>query len=67
MLHEMLQFKMPINRYKIVLGDNVTQLKGNTTPLTVYIFLICNLKKQDINIKYYVSGSFLVNNCKCVI
>ena len=34
MLHEMLQFEMPINPYKIVLGYNVTQLKGNTTPLT---------------------------------
>ena len=27
MLHEMLQFEMPINIYKIVLGYNVTQLK----------------------------------------
>ena len=34
MLHEMLQFESAINIYKIVLGYNVTQLKGNTTPLT---------------------------------
>ena len=27
MLHEMLQFEMPINPYKIVLGYNVTKLK----------------------------------------
>lgn len=36
MLHEMLQFESVINIYKIVFGYNVTQLKGNTTPLTVF-------------------------------
>ena len=34
MLHEMLHFESAINIYKIELGYNVTQLKGNTTPLT---------------------------------
>ena len=43
MLQQMLQFKMLIKRYKIVVGYNVTQLKGNTTPLTAFfIHLLAN-------------------------
>ena len=38
MLHEMLQFESAINIYKIGPGYNVTQLKGNTTPLTARFF-----------------------------
>ena len=45
MLHEMLQFQSVINIYKIVLGYNVTQLKGNTIPLTASIFYVFTYKK----------------------
>ena len=44
MLHEMLQFESAINIYKIVLGYNVTQLKGNTIPLTASIFYVFTYK-----------------------
>ena len=54
MLHEMLQFEMPITPYKIVLGYNVTQLKGNTIPLTASIFLIFQTLKSGNFISFCI-------------
>ena len=52
MLHEMLQFKSAINIYKIVLSYNVTQLKGNTTPLTALFFYN---PYEDIKVSYLLN------------
>ena len=47
----MLQLESVINIYKIVLGYNVTQLKGNTIPLTATIFYNFLNKTLDIGAK----------------